>query len=344
MKILAVTHAIPSRRIDNQFWRDEVRRLNCHLGADALAILDARVARFLEESGTETRFALGDGETGLELVGTAAERALSNASLAARDIDLVIYAGVARGWIEPAMAAGVQRQLSLTNAVAFDVQEACASWLRALELARSLTRTKAYRRIMIVNCECGLMQYCDLRASSVDDVDHRLASVTIGEAVTVTIVDDENPDDDSYFVSRTYGEHVDLCMIPLPSVSSYVRELRRMPRGATAFYAHSASLVATTARRLVELFDGDQRLRQASYAMCFGHAASRKAEEMIRRHLTVPDDAYVSTHADFGNTVSASVPLGISLAIESGRLRRGDHALLVVGSAGISVGLCSFTL
>lgn len=344
MKIHAVTHAIPSRRLDNEFWRDQVRQQNHHLGADALAVLDARITRFLAEAGTTIRYALADGETGLDLVGAAGRRALEIGGSSPREVDLVIYAGVARAWIEPAMAVAIHRELALSNAVAFDIQDACLSWLRALELARALTQSGSYRRILIVNCECGLMEYCDVRAASLDDFDHRMACLTIGEAATATLVGDENPDDDFYFTSRTYSENVDLCMIPLGNTSAFTRDLPRMPPGATGFYSHSPALISTAARKLIELFDGDARLRATQHDVCFGHAASEKAEHMIRRHLNVPSDSYLSTHAQFGNTVSASVPLGISLAIESGRLKPGDRALLVVGSAGISVALCSFTL
>jgi len=344
MRIHAVTHSIPSRRIDNQFWRDEVQRQNSHLGAEALAEIDARVTQFLAEAGTITRYTLDDAQTGLDLVRDAGRRALKITGADPGEIDLVMYAGVARSWIEPSMAAAVHRELSLSNAVAFDVQEACASWLRALELARALTRCGAYRRILIVNCECGLMDYCDLRAESPDDFSARLASLTIGEATTVTIVSDEKPDDDFYFTSRAYTEHLDLCMIPLRHARTFIRELPRLAAGETAFYSHSPALVATTARRLIELFDRDARLRAQSFDIYIGHAVSAKAEQMICRHLKLPPEKYVCTHSRFGNTVSASVPLGLSLAIESGRFRPGHRALLVVGSAGISVALCSFTL
>jgi 3-oxoacyl-[acyl-carrier-protein] synthase III len=49
------------------------------------------------------------------------------------------------------------------------------------------------------------------------------------------------------------------------------------------------------------------------------------------------------THARYGNTVSASVPLAMSLAVDEGRLVRGAHVLVVVGSAGLTAGLASFT-
>jgi 3-oxoacyl-[acyl-carrier-protein] synthase III len=58
--------------------------------------------------------------------------------------------------------------------------------------------------------------------------------------------------------------------------------------------------------------------------------------------LHIPEAAVYRTHARFGNTVSATIPLAMSLAIEDGRLKRGNRVLVLVGSAGISVGLSNF--
>jgi 3-oxoacyl-[acyl-carrier-protein] synthase-3 len=45
----------------------------------------------------------------------------------------------------------------------------------------------------------------------------------------------------------------------------------------------------------------------------------------------------------YGNTVSASLPLALSLAIDEGRLKRGDRALLMMASAGITTGYAALT-
>ena len=61
------------------------------------------------------------------------------------------------------------------------------------------------------------------------------------------------------------------------------------------------------------------------------------------RCLFLSKGVYYSLHPRYGNCVSASVPLGMSLAAQEGRLNRGDKTLIVVGSAGVTVGLASFT-
>ena len=79
------------------------------------------------------------------------------------------------------------------------------------------------------------------------------------------------------------------------------------------------------------------------YDVGFGHAASERSVEFIRRELGIDRNVYFATHARYGNTVSSSVPLGMSLALEQGRLERNHKVLVVVGASGISVGIATFT-
>jgi 3-oxoacyl-[acyl-carrier-protein] synthase-3 len=92
----------------------------------------------------------------------------------------------------------------------------------------------------------------------------------------------------------------------------------------------------------VETFASDPELRRRAYDVCFGHEASARVTDAVTRRLGVHEAAFVS-HRRFGNTVSASVPLGMSVAVQEGRLRRGDRVLVIMGSAGMSIGFCAFT-
>ena len=71
------------------------------------------------------------------------------------EIDLLIYVGVGRGFIEPATANVFQDLIGLRSATCFDILDACASWLRAVHVARAFIASGAYRHIMILNAESG---------------------------------------------------------------------------------------------------------------------------------------------------------------------------------------------
>jgi 3-oxoacyl-[acyl-carrier-protein] synthase III len=342
LKIASVAHAVPSERITNEWILDEIRRQSeGRVERATTEILADQVRMYLEAAGTSVRYRLAPGENGIDFAVAAGRQALQEASLDPSDIDFVIYAGVGRGWIEPAMAHAIQAALGLVNASAFDVLDACASWLRALHVAHAYLQG-TYRTGLIVNCECGFASYGDLCLTSSEELDDRFATCTIGEAATATIVVAE-PDDDFHFTFKSYGEDVGLCMIPLATLPAFRTGSISETLVPLRFSSRSRELMSSTTRRIIEAFEGDPQLRGRTYDICFGHAASDKATRVIGRKLGIPYELYYSTHPTHGNTVAASVPLGMSLALRDGRLQRGHRVLAAVGASGVSVGIATFT-
>ncbi|MCI0346412.1 MAG: 3-oxoacyl-ACP reductase, partial [Chloroflexi bacterium] len=141
MRIAAVAHALPSRRTTNA---DIVALVRQHsragLGTAGAEAIGDRVAGFLAAAGTDVRYRLADDEKAIDVVLRASRQALETADVAPDAVDLVLYTGVARGWLEPAMATAVQAALGLSRATSFDILDACAGWLRALHVARNHLR------------------------------------------------------------------------------------------------------------------------------------------------------------------------------------------------------------
>lgn len=343
MKIAAVDHAVPSTPVTNEWIIRQIREHNAgHLSRKQLSALEDTVSGFLTSAGTETRYRLADDEKAIDFVVRAGRDALATARLAPEDIDFLIYTGVGRGWIEPAMATAVQAELKLVNATCFDILDACASWLRGLHVASGFIGSGTYRRGLIVNAECGLYRaYADWVLGSDEAAEHRLATYTIGEAATATVITDENRDKDWYFTFKTFPEHFRLCMLPLPSVADFWSGPTDDQYVPGKFFARSKELLTVATRKIVEVFESDPRLRQQTYDICFGHNPSEKACEIIGRKLGL-ETIFFPTHRSYGNTVSASVPLAMSLALREGKLKRGDKVLIIVGSAGITVGFATF--
>lgn len=342
MRIAAVRHAVPSRRITND---DVIANLRARRSSEATARVedfDTRVLQSLAMAGTDVRYALADNEHALDFAVQAGRDALAAAGMDPVDVDFLLYAGVGRGWIEPATAGVVQAELGLTNATGFDVMEACASWLRSLQVAHAYIRSGTYRRGMIVNAECGLYRaYADWQITP-GELDYRLATYTIGEAATATIITDDIPADDFHFNLRTLGQHADLCMIPLGNVADFLPSPPTDRHVPLRFFACSTEIFDVALRNIVSTFQSDRTLQERKYDIAFGHDATARISEAVTRALGVLP-IYFPTHHLYGNTVSASVPLAMSLAIESHRLKRGDQVLIIVGSAGMSIGLASFT-
>ena len=65
----------------------------------------------------------------------AAENALENAGLSPLDIDLILCTTVTSDYITPSLACIVQGAIGAKNAVAFDINAACAAFVYALDMA-----------------------------------------------------------------------------------------------------------------------------------------------------------------------------------------------------------------
>jgi 3-oxoacyl-[acyl-carrier-protein] synthase III len=342
MKFLAVRHAVPSTVISNDELIGRVAEANRSIvGPDRLERITADLRTFLKRVGTETRHATDGRERAVDVLRRAVDGALASAGVSADDLDFIIYAGVNRGWLEPSTASLVQREFGAKKAVCFDVGEACASWVRAVQIADSLFRSQTYGLGMIVNCECDLLHLASFELGNMEKPEDVLAAFTIGEAATATIVSAEPGD--LYISTRSFGEHCDLCMIPLVNAGSYLAGYDPGLHPPGRFYSRSHELFHTTIEHLLEAYRTDPVIAGRTHDIVFSHAASRHAGEIARQAANISAERWFCTHSRFGNTVAASVPLGISVAIDEGRLVRGSRGLAAIGSAGISIALMSFT-
>lgn len=343
MRLAAVTHSVPARQITNEWVVEQLLWHNSRrFSRDDMRRLEERARAGLDLAGTRVRYVLGPGQLALDLLDDAGRRALAAANVGSDDIEFILYVGVGRAWVEPAMANIVQARLGLARATCFDVVDACASWLRALHIAQCYLRTGQYHCGLIVNCEAGFVTYRDWELNDLLDFEHRFASWTIGEAATATVVTSDG-DDDAYFRFANFGQHYDLCVFPLATLPDFIDGAAAAEYVPMRLFSRSRELLAIAAEKIVVTFRNDARLCEASYDLLVGHAASERASQAIMAQLGISPSIYFPTHPDYGNTVSACVPLALSRAVEEGRLRRGDRVLIVVGASGISVGLGSLT-
>ena len=135
MRILSVQHALPSCEVTN---RALIERILAHqefrVSSDERPAFQFALEQYFKRSGAVTRYHRARSERAFDLGMVAAERALASADVEAEEIDLLIYVGVGRGFLEPANANAFQAALGLSNATCFDILDACASWLRAVDV------------------------------------------------------------------------------------------------------------------------------------------------------------------------------------------------------------------
>ncbi len=98
----------------------------------------------------ERRF-MAENQTTSDLIIPAAEEAMKNAGITARDLDLIIVSTDTPDYLSPSTASVVQHKLQATHAGTFDINSACAGFVTALDMAsKYIGADPKYKNILVV--------------------------------------------------------------------------------------------------------------------------------------------------------------------------------------------------
>lgn len=109
----------------------------------------------------------------------AAKRAMENAGVTAEEIDLIILGTVSADFVTPACACEVQAAIGADNAVAFDINAACAGFMFALNIANAYIQAGLYRTALILGAET---------LSKIVDWEDRSTCVLFGDGAGAAVV------------------------------------------------------------------------------------------------------------------------------------------------------------
>ncbi|MCX6550342.1 MAG: 3-oxoacyl-ACP synthase, partial [Acidobacteria bacterium] len=252
------------------------------------------------------------------------------------DIDCLVGASGTPDQAMPCNAALMRRALgSGYHAIpAFDVNASCLSFLAALDTLSYLIDAGRYRRVLIVSADiasCGL-DWSHLEESGI--FGDGAAAVVIGPAE-----DTESAVVASAFATFSDGAH--LCEIKGGGSRYHPSRVTEPFAPLTTFRMDGKAvfhLVAGQLAAFVQDLVTTAGVPLANIAVVVPHQASAHALRYTRSRLHLRTDQMVDIYASHGNQVAASLPSALHEAVVSGRLRRGDHALLLGSGAGVSLG------
>lgn len=354
MKLESIALALPGQVVSNSDILSLIRDYSARDNEGRLEQALKAVEFFLSFAGSKERRWLAEGETPIALLRQAGQQALDSAGLRPQDIDLLIYVGIGRGFIEPGGAYHAANALGMDGVECFDLIDACMSWTRAMHLSQTLLRAGSYRRIMVVNAEFNMVKggaihpaLFDLR--SPESVEWTFPAFTLGEAASATIVCEDGLHGRSespwQFEFESRPDLADLCNIPLHAYDQYALPSERIAKnGCGRFTSYGAQLVEHGRPHILNVM---QRLGRSvpldSAKALFTHASSHRDWQKFADAAGLGPLLY-SIFPRTGNIVSASVPGAIALAAAEGRIEPGDRLIGWVGSAGMSYGAFSFVM
>ncbi|HEX5781792.1 MAG TPA: beta-ketoacyl-ACP synthase III [Solirubrobacteraceae bacterium] len=270
-----------------------------------------------KRTGIKSRRRAAAHETLAEYATIAGRKALQDAGVDPRDVDLVLVATMTPDDLTPNAGPVVAAALGCVNAGALDIGAACSGWLAALRLAAGQVETGRADNVLVIGAEL---------LTRITDFDDPKTAALFGDGAGAVVVGAEGEGDigpivlaaDGELADRITANHSDRVLV-MDGHSTYQVAVKRL----------SEVTVAAVARAGLELEDVD---------LFVYHQANGRIIRAVGERLDLEPAKVADYVAHMANTSAASIPLTLSLLREDGRLRPGHKVLIAAIGAGFTWG------
>ncbi|WP_112310223.1 3-oxoacyl-[acyl-carrier-protein] synthase III C-terminal domain-containing protein [Pseudogemmobacter bohemicus] len=284
--------------------------------------------------GLAVRHVAGQGESSSMMAAEAAAQALRAARMKASDLDLILGACGVMEQAIPSTATLVQARLGLgkSGVPSYDVNATCLSFVQALDLAALRIAAGRARRVLVFSA--------DIASVGLDWAEPDTAAIFGDGAAAVVLGADDR---EGVLASRfeTYSEGQAACVLEGGGTRyGGARDPELLGR-TNVFHMDGQTAFRISARylpRFLKALMAEAGIGYRDLACIVPHQASGPALDHGLARLGVPLEKVIRTFGSLGNQIATSIPTALHHAITSGRLKRGDLAMLVGTSAGVSLG------
>lgn len=284
-----------------------------------------------ERTGIGSRY-VSAGETVASLAADACSRALQDAGKTADEVELLLVATCSPDDVAPCMACQVQERIGAGNAVAFDLNAACAGFLFALHTAWAYVEAGIYQNALIAGSEV---------LSKIVDWEDRGTCILFGDGAGAVYVEKCHTGGILGFVQHADGSRGSVLSCgsrqlenPWCARGEFRKYLRMDGREVFAFAVRQVPLNVETALEKAGLALEDVDL----FVL---HQANRRIIEGIAKRLGADLSRFPMNLERVGNTSSAAIPLLLDELNRQGRLHRGMKLVLSGFGAGLTCGACA---
>lgn len=311
-KIIGIGSYVPDTVVTNQ---------------DLMKFLDTDDAWIRERTGIcERRVSKDMGTCGLAI--EAAKRAIDDAGIDPKEIDLIVLATSSGDRAFPAAAMDVQAAIGAVNAVGFDITAACSGFIFGLHIAHSFFAAGIYKTALIIGAET---------LSKVVDWTDRGTCILFGDGAGAAVVRASETgiirtlmgsDGTKGWTLECQARNLGNC------VNGIKPELGFMKMDGKAVFKFAVRKVPEIVAQILE--DAQMDPEEIKYFVL--HQANFRILEAASRRLKVPMDRIPVNIDRYGNTSAASVPILLDELKRDGKLERGDKLVLAGFGSGMTWG------
>lgn len=315
MRIIGTGSALPEKTVSNQ---------------ELTQLVETSDEWIKERTGIGSRH-ISTGETLVSLTAEACRKALDNAGRSADEVELLLAATCSPERSIPCAACQVQSIIGAKQAVAFDLNAACAGFLFALNTACAYVEAGIYKNALVAGGEV---------LSKIVDWTDRGTCILFGDGAGAVYVEKSETGGVLGFVQHSDGTRGDVLKcdsralknpyVDLPMETEYV-QMDGREVFAFAVRQVPASIQAALEQTGMAVEDID---------LFVLHQANKRIIEGIAKRLSAPLDRFPVNLDRVGNMSSAAIPVLLDELNRQGSLKPGMKLVLSGFGAGLTYGAC----
>jgi 3-oxoacyl-[acyl-carrier-protein] synthase III len=325
--------------LDKGNYRAKITALGCYTpprvltNQDLEKMVDTSNEWIMQRVGISERHIADPDVATSDLAVEAANIALDQRGIEARELDAIIVCTVTPDMLFPSTACLVQNRLGAKNAWGFDLVAACSGFVYGLTTAAHLVSCGSHKKVLVIGADT---------MSRIIDYTDRSTCVLFGDGAGAMLVEPTEDGETGFidFVNQIDGSGGDALKQPaggsrMPATLETVRDRMHFVKqdGAQVFrYAVRKMYEAS-----LELL-GRNNLGVADIAALIPHQANRRIISGAAERLEISCDKVVINIDRYGNTTAATIPLATRDALQAGTVKKGDLVVFAAVGAGYTVG------
>jgi len=276
-------------------------------------------------TGIRQRHIAAAGEQTSDLALRAARQALAAAEIAPADVDLIVLATTTPDMVFPSTACILQDKLGTRNGPAFDVQAVCSGFVYALGLADLMVKTGQARNALVVGAEIY---------SRILDWNDRATCVLFGDGAGAAVLTPAAQPGILSVHLHADGHYRNILAVPGTVAHGAVSGTPLLTMEGNTVFKFAVKVLAEVAQEALTA----NGLATSAIDWLIPHQANIRIMDATAKKLHVPPERMIATVDRHANTSAASIPLALDLAVRDGRIRPGQHVMLLGVGGGFTWG------
>ena len=314
---------------------------NVVTNADLEKLIETSDEWIVERTGVEQRRHVkkGDGNSTASMGAKAAKIALERSGIASNEIDLILFATLSPDYYFPGSGVLVQEILNIPNCPAMDIRTQCSGFVYAMSTADQFIKTGMYKNVLVIGSE--------YQSGGLDMTTRgRGISVIFGDGAGAAVLTRTENNKQGIMSSHLYseGKHAEELSMIGPNTSYWVPEIMAAndPDDLSYYpYMNGQFVFKNAVVRFAEVINEGLEKNAWSpedIALLIPHQANLRIAQFVQKKFGLRDDQIFNNIQSYGNTTAASIPIALTEAWESGKVKEGDKVVLAAFGSGFTWG------